>query len=189
MRDRRAEILDAALDSFAENGYEATTIAALRARSGASVGSIYHRFGDKQGVAAELYLECLLDYQRGVADALRRHSGAEPGIKALVRHHLRWVEANPRRAAFLLDRREAETAAGDRVRKANLEMLDRVRDWLDPHVEAGRVRRMPLQLLYVIVIGPSQEYARHWLRDPNRGSIGGVTRTLADAAWNAVRAD
>jgi AcrR family transcriptional regulator len=187
--DRRSEILDAALASFTENGYEATTIAELRERSGASVGSIYHRFGDKQGVAAELYLDCLLDYQRGVADTLRRNPGAKEGIEGLVRHHLRWVERNPSRAAFLLDRREAEAAAANRVRAANREMLERVREWLDPHVEAGRIRPISLQLLYVIVIGPSQEYARHWLRDPDRGPIRGIARTLAEAAWKAVRAD
>jgi AcrR family transcriptional regulator len=189
MSERRTEILDAALASFTEHGYEATTIAELRERSGASVGSIYHRFGDKQGVAAELYLDCLLDYQRGVADTLRRHPGAEEGIAALVRHHLRWVERNPSKAAFLLDRREAEAAAAERVRAANRELLGLVREWLDPHVETGRIRRMPLQLLYVIVIGPSQEYARHWLRDADRGSIRGVAGTLAEAAWKAVRAD
>jgi AcrR family transcriptional regulator len=188
MRDRRAEILDAALESFAERGYAATTIADLRERSGASVGSIYHRFGDKQGVAAELYVECLLDYHRGVARALERDPGAEDGIKALVRHHLRWVERNPRRAAFLLDRREAEAAAADRIREANLELLEIVRRWLEPHLDAGRVRRMPLQLFYVIVLGPSQEYVRQWLRDPDRASLRRVGPVLAEAAWNAVRA-
>jgi AcrR family transcriptional regulator len=186
--DRRAEILDAALASFAERGYAATTIADLRRRSGASVGSIYHRFGDKEGVAAELYLECLADYQRGVAEVLRRDPGAEQGIKGLVRHHLRWVESSPRRAAFLFDRREAEAGAAEQVRELNLELLALVREWLRPHVAAGRIRRMPLQLLYVIVIGPSQEYARHWLRDPERGPIRRAERPLADAAWNAVRA-
>jgi AcrR family transcriptional regulator len=187
--DRRTEILDAALASFSERGYASTTIADLRRRSGASVGSIYHRFGDKEGVAAELYLECLTDYQRGVAALLERGPGAEDGIKGLVRHHLCWVESNPRRAAFLLDHREAEASAGERLRELNLELLDRVREWLDPHVAAGRIRGMPLQLLYVIVIGPSQEYARHWLRDPERGPIRRAERPLADAAWNAVRAD
>jgi AcrR family transcriptional regulator len=187
--DRRAEILDAALASFSERGYTATTIAHLRRRSGASVGSIYYRFGDKEGVAAELYLECLADYQAGVAELLRRDPDAEHGIKGLVRHHLRWVESNPRRAAFLFDQREAEANAGERLRELNLELLELVRGWLRPHVAAGRIRRMPLQLLYVIVIGPSQEYARHWLRDPDRGRIRRAERPLADAAWNAVRAE
>jgi AcrR family transcriptional regulator len=187
--DRRTEILDAALESFSERGYDATTIADLRQLSGASVGSIYHRFGDKQGVAAELYVDCLADYQCRLIDDLRGPPDAEGGIKAMVRSHLGWVERTPRRAAFLHDRPEAQAAASERVRELNLEALDAVRDWLAPHVEAGEIVAMPLQLLYVIVIGPSQEYARHWLLDPDRRPIGCAAGLLADAAWKAVRAD
>ena len=49
---------------------------------------------------------------------------------------------------------------------------------------------MPLELLYVIVLGPSQEYARHWLRDPDadEASLDAAERVLARSAWDAVRA-
>jgi AcrR family transcriptional regulator len=191
MTDRRAAVLDAALDAFTERGYSATTIAEVRRRSGASVGSIYHRFKDKEGIATALYVECLRDYQRGLLEELGREKRAERGIRAMVRHHLRWLEANPRRAAFLLGSSESDVAraAEGEVRELNRHALDGVREWLRPHVEAGAVRRMPLQLLYVIVLGPCQEYARHWLRDPARSPIGRAERVLADAAWNAVRAE
>jgi AcrR family transcriptional regulator len=45
--DRKQEILDAALRGFAEKGLAGTTVEEVRRRSGASVGSIYHHFGDK----------------------------------------------------------------------------------------------------------------------------------------------
>lgn len=188
--DRRAGILDAALAAFAERGYEATTIADVRRRSGASVGSIYHRFGDKRGIAAALYVECLRDYQEGLARTLARNSDAEAGIRGLVRHHLRWVDANRQRAAFLFERREpgvAEASVAE-VRALNAELFELVRGWLGPHVDAGVLKPISLQLFYVIVLGPSQEYARHWLRDPERSPIRRAERVLAQAAWDAVRA-
>src|SRR4051812_40505721 len=101
---RRSEIMDAALACFGERGYEETTIEEIRARSGASVGSIYHHFGGKDRIADALYTEALRDYQSGFLDLLRHD--AERAIKGVVRHHLRWVEANPELARFLLaDRR------------------------------------------------------------------------------------
>jgi AcrR family transcriptional regulator len=184
---RRGQILDAALEAFVGDGYAATTIAHLCRLSGASVGSIYHHFGDKEGVAAALYVECLRDYQSGLAATLTAAPQAERGIKGQVRHHLRWVEANRSRASFLLGHREL--AAAEQVRALNLEFFDLVRDWLRPHLEAGTIRRMPLELLYVVVIGPSQEYARHWLDDPEQTRIRAAERVLAQAAWDAVRAD
>ena len=189
--ERRGAILDAALDAYAARGYEGMTIAEVRRRSGASVGSIYHRFGDKRGIAAALYADCLADYHRGLVAVLDATAGAEAGIRAMVRHHLRWVAENPARAAFLFERREPEVAlaSADRVRSLNEALFERCREWLAPHQRAGRIRRMPLALIYVIVLGPSQEYARAWLRDPERGRNAAAERELARAAWAGAAAD
>ena len=167
------------------------TIAEVRRRSGASVGSIYHRFGGKRELAAALYVDCLADYQAGLAGVLEANPAAEAGIRAMVRHHLRWVAANPGRAALLFEHREPEVAlaSAERVRTLNESLFERCREWLAPHQKAGRVRRMPLELVYVIVLGPSQEHARAWLRDPDRRPLAAAERELARAAWAGVRAD
>ena len=189
--ERHEAILDAALTAFSARGYEATTIGEVRRRSGASVGSIYHRFGDKRGLAAALYADCLADYQRGLVDVLDATRDAERGIKGMVRHHLRWVRANPERAAFLFEHRDPEVAlaSAERVRSLNEAVFDCCREWLRPHQAASRIRRMPLELLYVIVLGPSQEYARAWLRNPERKAVTAAERELARAAWDGVRAN
>ena len=54
---RKQEILQAALACFTEFGVEATTIEMIRDRSGASIGSLYHHFGNRERIIAVLYLE------------------------------------------------------------------------------------------------------------------------------------
>src|SRR5689334_15109828 len=102
-------ILDAALDAFDQKGYHAATIEDVRERSGASVGSIYHHFGGKEQLAAALYVAILGDYQDGFLAALRRHRSARAGVRAVVIHHVEWVQAHPREARYLL----AERPHGD----------------------------------------------------------------------------
>jgi AcrR family transcriptional regulator len=186
---RKQEILEAALDAFVAKGYEATTIADLCTRSGASVGSIYHRFGDKHGIAAELFVDCLHDYQRGIVALLEDEPSAREGIEGLVRHFLGWVSASPHRAMFMLERREPEVRAEarERVEAANRETFAAIRAWLKPHVDAGEIRPMPLRLLYAIVFGPSQEYTRQWLRERGRERLEESESALARAAWAGVR--
>ena len=53
---RKQEILQAALACFTEFGVEATTIEMIRDRSGASIGSVYHHFGNRERIIAALYL-------------------------------------------------------------------------------------------------------------------------------------
>jgi hypothetical protein len=53
-------------------------------------------------------------------------------------------------------------------------------------VEAGRVRALPTDVLSAVLIGPSQEFARHWLQGRTKSSIKQAERVLAEAAWAAL---
>jgi AcrR family transcriptional regulator len=184
----RQAVLDAALQCFTEHGFAATTIADIRARSGASTGSIYHHFGGKEQIAASLYVDALADYQAGFATALQRNPGAEAGVRAIVRHHLRWVAANPQLARFLSDRRETELveATATRVRELNRTAFARFREWHARHASAGLLRDLPFDLLEAIVLGPAQELSRHWLAGNTSLSLTKAERALTDAAWRAL---
>lgn len=188
--ERQEAILAAALDCFADRGFAATTIDEIRKRSGASIGSIYHHFGGKEGLAAELYVEGLRGYQAGLLDALEWHRDAEEAVRALVRHHVRWVEQNPRLAQFLMNRRETELrqATKDRVRELNRAFFPRVRSWIEEHVQDGSLRPLSEDLWEPVLLGPCQEFSRLWLAGRTRSSLRRAERELADATWSAIRA-
>src|SRR5215470_19981173 len=119
--DRQRGILMAALDCFTTRGVTATTIEDIRAKSGASIGSIYHHFRSKENLAATLYVEGLRDYQVGLLKDLQRCHSAETGIKAVVAYHLAWIRGHANWARYLLQMREAGfmAAAEDAIRQLN----------------------------------------------------------------------
>jgi hypothetical protein len=106
----------------------------------------------------------------------------------MVRHHLRWVAGNRELAVFLNNRRETEVVAAteEPLRELNRALFAETADWYGRHSEAGLVRELPFDLLYSIVLGPAQEYARHWLAGRSKSSMKQAERTLADAAWGAL---
>jgi AcrR family transcriptional regulator len=181
-------ILDAALEAFDEKGYAAATIEDVRTRSGASVGSIYHHFGGKEQLAAALYLRALASYQEGFLAALRRHRAAEAGVKTAVEHHIDWVSTHRALARYLLDRSavDVDRASGDALREQNRAFFAAVQAWLRPHVEAGVLQDLPLDLGSALWIGSAQEWTRHWLEGCTETSPRQARRTLADAAWVAL---
>src|SRR5690349_25121687 len=79
---RRQAILDAALECFSTLGYDQTTLADIRARSGASTGSIYHHFGSKERIAASLYLDGIHQTQAAGMAALLRTRTGRTGVAA-----------------------------------------------------------------------------------------------------------
>ena len=188
---RRDEILSAALAAFVEKGFAAATIEDVRRASGASTGSIYHHFGGKEGLAAALYVEGLADYQRGFVERLRGARDPESAVKGLVRHHLRWVEANPELASFLLGRRETEVlaATAEPMRELNRAFLAEVTELLGPWLESAALKRLPLDVLDAVLLGPCHEYTRHWLAGRTKTPIRTAERALAEAAWDALRGE
>lgn len=190
-RSRQADILDAALYCFERAGYRHTAVQDIAERAHASVGSIYHHFGSKEEIAAELYVAGLGDYHRGLLRELGvRHESAEQAVRRLVRFHLRWVEHNPELARFLFTSRDPEVAgqAERSLEGMNQQVFKAVLRWMEPWIDAGEVRRLPFDLLHSLLLGPSQEFCRHWVAGRTKQSIDAAEPVLADAAWKAVRA-
>src|SRR5437899_3045055 len=77
-RDTRKEILDTALDLFAEHGFHATSVRALAAAVGVRESALYHYFPSKEAVLAAV-----------IADqAVARMTEVEAELRALADHPL-----------------------------------------------------------------------------------------------------
>src|SRR3954466_13066859 len=178
---RQQAILDAALGAFLEKGVLATTIEDVRERSGASVGSIYHHFGSKEGIAAALFVEGMRSYQDGAVEALRAK-----GVRGFVKRHVGWVADNPRLAAYLLTQREpaVEQASRADLAEINRAFFAGIREWIAAQDD---LKPLPFDLFHAVVLGPAQEWSRHWLAGNADTSPKRAARVLADAADAAVR--
>jgi AcrR family transcriptional regulator len=186
--DRRRAILDAALAEFTAHGVAGASIEDIRRRSGASVGSIYHHFGDKDGIAGALYLDGLRDYQEGFVEALADARSTRQGVQRVVHHHARWITNHRDLARFLLLGRDARVVvASERpLRELNRRFFGAVSDWTGPRVASGELRPLDAELLTALWIGPSQDLARHWLAGRSRISLIDAAPALADAAWRCL---
>lgn len=191
--DRRQEILNAALDCATDGGVDAVTIDGVRARCGASVGSIYHHFGNRDGIVAALFFDIYHHQSRSIQAQLGAAQDVEAGVRALVTGYLDWVVAQPERARFLFQARGA-VAAGPRkpeLAEAAQHRNQALVAWFEPQRQAGAVRALPCELMPSLVMGPVQSYCRAWLSGhaAQSGLPSPTTyrEELADAAWRSVR--
>src|SRR5271167_4230673 len=98
----RARILDTALACFLGAGYEQTTIAQIRQRSGVSNGALFHHFPTKEAIADAVYVEAIASFQQGLWELLRRRPRSlRAAVRETISHQLRWIEENEDRARFL----------------------------------------------------------------------------------------
>lgn len=187
--DRRSDILQAALACFQDVGIEATSIDMVRQRSQASVGSIYHHFGSKEGIVAALYFDALDAQSRSMARALARARDARGGVRALVLGYVDWVVHEPDRARYLFRARPlvAQGPEADVLQQRAQERNAALLAWFEPHRAAGALVNLPCTLMPALVLGPAQSYCRAWLNSPeDMPTPRRYREALADAAWRAV---
>ncbi len=189
---RRAEtkrhILRCALTLFNKNGIDATTIDTIRAESQTSVGSIYHHFGNKEGVVAALYLAALEDQtslrERYISDV----NTTQGWVHALVHSYVDWVVDQPDWARFQYQARYAvaQSAFADQLKKANSVRNAQMRDWFSDPDHRRDLKDLPSELIPSLIIGAAESYCRAWLSGRVKQSPAIYRQLLAEAAWLAV---
>jgi AcrR family transcriptional regulator len=187
--DTRATILEAALACFVESGYEQTTIARIRERSGVSNGALFHHFPTKEAIADSLYVEAMASFQEGLWELLRhRPRSLRAAVRGTISHQLRWIEEHEDRARFLYMRGHLDwdSPAGAELVELNRSLAGAYRDWMAPLVERGEIRQMSMLMLTAIVTGPAHAIARRWLAGHVSSPLRAHLAELEDAASAAL---
>lgn len=188
--DRKSAILAAALAVFSEKGIEAATIEDVRQRSQASVGSIYHHFGTKEGIAAALFAHGIDDYWARLIASAADKASAERTIHGLIAAHIGWIAEKPDLARFLFSRRQAVGQAYDEaIRQRTAAHFKTLFELLKPWFKQGVLRRLPAGLYAPLLMGPAQEYSRQWLGGRIDIEPRVAIRELSQAAWRSLAVD
>jgi AcrR family transcriptional regulator len=158
-------ILDAALDVVLNDGPRAASIAAIAARSGAPVGTLYHRFGNRDGVLAAVWLRALERFQAmALAAGRRQDDPVERGV-ALATATVEFLRRYKRDAQLLLALRRDDLldAAPDETLQDNIAAMNE-----------------PL-------IAELREIARAVHGRADKRTLAAVTRAVVDLPYSAVR--
>ena len=196
---KKRQILLAALQCFTEHGIAGTTIDMIRQASDMSVGSLYHHFGNKDKIAAAVFIQGMREFGellRGylaaveVSDVIDPRRKAEQGIKAIVYANVDWITDNPDWARFVFHHRSIVSKADDGNKLAGDMQLffQQLLTWFKPSVRQGVLRSTSIELLSSLISGPCHDYARHWLAGRYKTPLAEHREEFANAAWNAVKA-
>ena len=190
---RRQAILEAALICFVSKGFTETTMEDIRKVSGASTGSIYHHFSNKEMLARALYLEGRTSLNAVLSASLTAASLYD-GIVGMVHAYLHWFEQHADLGQYFLQAGTSEYLSAyvkvlrqkTRTSLPTEHLRDQVLQWLGPYISDGSAVRLPESVYVPLILGPSREFVRTWLRTRQAAEIQEAREPLAEAAWRSV---
>jgi AcrR family transcriptional regulator len=151
---RVAALLEAGARTFAEKGYQATTMTEVAARAGAAIGSLYQFFPSKESLAQALltrFGEQLVDELRALADRAENLSSRELADAFIALRLSLWKSRSP---ALLLE--EVPLVARERaqVQVAIRREAARALRALHPGLSDSRAATMAVVLLQLLKAVP-----------------------------------
>lgn len=173
---------------FLRLGLEGARIEDICAASGVSVGSIYHHFGNKQGIAEAILVAALGDHKTLVRQRLADATSCEQSVREIVQATALWISQNADSARFVLRFRNAIHAAGsEKLKEHNrnelLPLLKRMSTWR----AEGALRELPKEIIAPLLLGPLYDYAKLWLSGKASASPEEFGNYFAEAAWQSLK--
>jgi len=184
----KRDILRSALQCFDELGVELTPIDTIRERANSSIGSIYHHFGNKEGLIAAIYLAALDDQQALTKAAMSQADSPKAAISALVLSYLEWVCKEPAAARFMFRVRQSVASGPHQAALAerNKSRYQALLRWLKEGVVQGSIRALPAEIYASLLIGQAENYCKAWLTQRVKTSPLAHAEVFCDAAWRSV---
>lgn len=92
------QILDAALKTFAQDGYHRTQVARIAKEAGVADGTIYLYFESKEDILISLFTDKMGAFVSELKKKLVEDNSFEEQLNILVKHHLGLLGSNPAQA-------------------------------------------------------------------------------------------
>jgi AcrR family transcriptional regulator len=184
--ERRVQLLQVALDTFAVKGFHETSMNEVAEAAGVTKPVLYQHFASKKALYNEIVDEMGAQLERAIFEAAAEADGPRHQVEAGFRAYFRWAIGSG--SAFLVlfsDRNRADAELADAIARVESVVADRVAGLIDIPGLSDDERHV----LAFGVVGIAESTSRHWLK------LGLGQGTDADAfadkvarlAWSGLR--
>jgi AcrR family transcriptional regulator len=187
--ERRDQILDCALEAFAEAGYHATSIADVCSRAGIGRGTLYQYFDDKRALLEALAERITKRIVKSFSE--RERLRVPPGFKPTRQQAIQFVEqrfAEVLRAVFedaatarlvLRAGRGADGVVDGILRRIDEAAIARIEEELRAAKEAGVIRPVDEHFVARFFLGGVEKIVLAYIEDDRPIDIQAIAREAA----------
>jgi AcrR family transcriptional regulator len=184
----RARILDAAVDLFAEQGYDGTSVAQVLTRSNVAKGGFYHHFASKEDLLYEVYGDLITRQLAAMDEIFARQLPPAETLRALITDLVISTAGSMKRAlVFWREMHKLGPQRAEEYRRQRRRYHDAVRKLVRDGQSAGVFAAVASpDTVAVTVFGVINELPT-WYRPGGRKRPGQLAAEIADVILAALR--
>ena len=185
--DPRQQVLDTVLVLFRERGYFATSIQDISRESGVSVGSLYHHFGDKEGIARALYQTLMEQMSRRISWISARHGSVHDQCRDIVKTLFDMTESSPLVMDFMLYAKHKDFLPEEKP-ICSSRPFELMRTIVAAGMQSGEIRQMDIMVASTSLFGGPIRMIMARLDGVLQAPLPSYLDEVWDCAWRSVAA-
>lgn len=181
-------VIEHALALYNLHGIEATTVEMVCDEAKISVGSFYHHFGSKEGLALAVYTVGLKDFSLYLSAALQTCKTIRQVVTVIVNANIDWIHQNRIWAKFIFEQRHILASSGQEnsFQESVIGMQTHWKEYISALEGKEILLKYPPEFVISLLIGPVHEYARHWLNGRYQTDLILLKQYFCAAAWASL---
>ncbi len=186
---KRENILNAALEVFAHQGFNEATISEIAKRAEVGDATIYEYFKSKEDLLFSIPAEKVSHLYDDLLQHLQGIHGALNKLRKLIWYYLKFFESDPNLASILHlelrhNRRFLETPGYQVIRKFTQVIIDIIEEGK----REGCIREeIDVKLARSLILGVIDHITNHWLLFNTDESLVELSESVTDLIINAVK--
>lgn len=159
------QILDAAVEVIAENGYHSSQVSKIAKEAGVADGTIYLYFDNKEDILISLFQEKMGQFIEKIEDAIQSEQDADKRLYTLIEMHLQQLTENPKLAIVTqLELRQSNKHLRLKINAVLKRYLQIIDDVLKDGMEKGIFHdHLNIRLVRQMIFGTIDEVVTNWV--------------------------
>lgn len=159
------QILDAAVEVIAENGYHSSQVSKIAKEAGVADGTIYLYFDNKEDILISLFQEKMGQFIEKIEDAIQSEQDADKKLYTLIEMHLQQLTENPKLAIVTqLELRQSNKHLRLKINAVLKRYLQIIDDVLKDGMEKGIFHdHLNIRLVRQMIFGTIDEVVTNWV--------------------------
>ncbi|TCT25053.1 TetR family transcriptional regulator [Melghiribacillus thermohalophilus] len=159
------QIIDAAVEVIAENGYHASQVSKIAKKAGVADGTIYLYFKNKEDILVSVFREKMGEFIEKIREEITKKESAEDKLYSLIEIHFKQLSLNHQLAIVTqLELRQSNKDLRMKINnslKGYLAIIDQI---LKEGIEEGLFHpQINIKLLRQMIFGTVDEVVTNWV--------------------------
>lgn len=181
-------VLSATLQLFTQKGYFNTSVRDIARESQVSIGSIYHHFKDKEGVASAMYNGLLKRMSESLEDIQRSNKSAHNRCRAVIEFLFEITEEEPQVMEFMMYSKHREFLP-DENPICSAQPFVLMREMVAQGMESGEIQNLDLMVASSCLYGGAIRMITSRLDGIIEKSLLEYVDSIWECSWRSIAAN